>query len=60
MEILKNSNNIKKYSKKKHYKKPQLKEFGRLKELTQGGQFSFPADNNCSLDHLFLMSQEIQ
>jgi len=54
VQILKNSNNIK----KKPYKKPQLKKLGRLKELTQGGQFSSYTDSNHPLDHSFVISQD--
>lgn len=45
MPILKNSDNIKKYSEKKSYGQPQLKEIGRVKELTKGSDGGPGFDN---------------
>ena len=44
MPILKNSDNMKKYSEKKNYSQPQLKEIGRVNELTKGGDSNFGVD----------------
>ncbi|UPT77276.1 hypothetical protein MN086_09470 [Sulfurovum sp. XGS-02] len=48
MLILKKNDNIKKYNEKKSYRQPQLKEIGKVYDLTKGSgseaglDFSFP------------------
>ncbi|MDM5263037.1 hypothetical protein PF327_02390 [Sulfurovum sp. XTW-4] len=44
MPISKKNDNMKKYSEKKSYSEPQLKEIGRIKESTKGGSLSFQFD----------------